>query len=248
MIRTVMGVDCSMNNTGWSFQRFQIENPLRNAETPPIPEWILKKDVTGEHNYHHFEKIAGGCICPPDNQGKLPWVVKINSIVPQLHRIVHQYKPDILSVEYQLDKGKSKSPTGMAVFNAIVNPYYPEALKYFHPRVSKESNSPEHVPPFLVFIRPEGLQSIAHYERSTNGTTVVRRYRSVSGDKRVTEHEADAFFLAYHATRFWGTHLQSVWDKSILTEKEKYWIDLSATSMLKRTHEAWWENTKINLG
>jgi hypothetical protein len=101
-----------------------------------------------------------------------------------------------------------------------------------------------HLPETIVCIRPEGLQSVAHYQRKTTGGEVVRRYKHLTGDKkRVSQHEADAYFIAIHSGRFYATCLKDYWPQSDLTTKENHCFLHPTSGMLKRKEEAWWQNT-----
>jgi hypothetical protein len=100
----------------------------------------------------------------------------------------------------------------------------------------------DHVPNYGVAIKPPQLQSVAHHEGYTKSKIVKERYREVSGDtrKKVTEHEADAFFVAVHAGRFWATCLQQCWGAEFLTKREQKIFLAPETGMAHRRQESWW--------
>ena len=52
--------------------------------------------------------------------------------------------------------------------------------------------------------------------------------------KGCTEHEADAYFLAYHGTRFYLSCLTEAWPRSILSEKERNFFLKSSKPLFKR--------------
>jgi hypothetical protein len=84
---------------------------------------------------------------------------------------------------------------------------------------------------------------MAHHEKSTKNNLVVKRFCEVSRHPlKVTDHEADAYFLGVYAGRFWATCVESYWDQEFLSEKEyKVFLD-SKTGMLFREGDSWWRN------
>jgi hypothetical protein len=185
----------------------------------------------------------------------------VQSQAEEVHELVHRFKPEILALENQLDKGDNKSPTGIALQYLIVSPYYQANRKIFHRYLHQTEDvaaSPdnllidthlikEFVPKYVIGIRPEGLQSVAHYERATKGSRVVGRYKQLfPEDKhRLSQHEADSAFIGYHCGRFWATCLTNHWPRMYLTEKENHCFLEPPRSMIFRTEDAWWENQPL---
>lgn len=258
--KTILALDPAMGNVGWMFLKLNTEVPLREPHPLPTPEWITEKDTTGVHTYHNFDRLDGGTLQQDPTK---PWIYRVQSQAEDVHKLIHRFKPDILALESQLDKGDNKSPTGIALQYLIVAPYYNQESKMFKRYVSLVSGAvtgrsvdgklptvevgliPEHIPSFVIGIRPEGLQSVAHYERATKGSRVVSRYKQlVPTDKhRLSQHEADAFFIGVHAGRFWATCLATHWPRTHLTTKEAHCFIDPPNSMFYRKEDAWWENT-----
>jgi Holliday junction resolvasome RuvABC endonuclease subunit len=256
---TILGIDPAMDNLGWMHLRLNTETPFRNPSPLPEPDWILEKEKTGVHTYQHFERIDGGTFKSDKNYS---WLHRIQCQVDEIHKMIHKLRPTILAMESQLDKGDNKNPTGLSVQNLIVAPFFHPDKRIFHRYVALLSGTttessedeqplttqvrllPEHIPEIVFMLRPERLQSIAHYERTTKGSRVVGRYKQLYPEdkRRLSQHEADAFFIAVHAGRFWATCLNSYWPKTHLTFKENHVFLEEQKGILQQKDEAWWRN------
>lgn len=241
---TILGIDPAMNNVGYMLLQLDTENELRST-APESADWIKLKDTTGKHTYRHFTRLAGGTLEGPDTN----WFERIQTQADSLHEIIGQLKPDIIAIESQLDKGDSKSPTGVALQHLILAPYFRVDKKYYT-RVHIDTDdqvvltqSYEPMPKFVVLLYPPRVQSVAHCERSTKGRIVVNRYKQmVPEDKhRLSQHEADAFYIGVHCGRFWATCLTECWPKSYLTEKERYVFLEGPKAMINQRNEVWWK-------
>jgi len=201
----VLGLDSAMTNTGWHVLDV---GPRING---PV----------GSHAW--FSYVAGGTIKEPDATEFDP--IRLWRTTEAVHNCVADFKPDILVIENALQVGMSRSTTGLALLSLILQPYRPLS-----------SPSKSFRPKYVVLITPERLQSIAHEERSTSGTVVVQRYKERAHNPpkhRITQHEADAYFLAYHGTRFIKTAIEETWNLFILSAKEKR-VFLEATADVKK--------------
>lgn len=200
----VMGIDSSMNNCGWSV--FDLD----------------ETNITNE-TYKNMLRVSGGTFKEEDTKD-----TKYTRMIRNVQKVQHtidQYQPDIIILEDCLSVGDSKSPTGMAVCALLLQPYHPVNSNY-----SENSFTPS----YIVLISPERLQSMAHKERKTSGSKVVKRAKERFTHldlKRFTEHEADSMFLAYHGTRFIMSCVRKEWSQTILDEQEK-WVFLEATGPL----------------
>lgn len=259
----ILAIDPAMDNTGWMLLKvyldavpfFYTENCGQNQPmlSPPTkPYWITEKDTTGKHLYDHFEREAGGTHTS-DSKKSMNW--RISDQADRIHKLVTDFNPDILVLESQLDKGDNKNPYGVALQIALLYPYFRTDLRFprfvyyipgnLDPSLHYEAyqyNFP--IPRVVITIRPERLQSIAHYQRSTTGGEVVRRYKHLTGEKRrLSQHEADSFYLGYHAARFWATCINSHWSRDILTQKENHVFLESTKGMLYQMDDVWWINS-----
>jgi hypothetical protein len=193
----VMGIDSSLRHSGWLVQEFQPDalRPLMN----PHPTHPLM---------HH---VAGGTINSDDTSE--PRLDRFILNAKKVHQLVDLYKPEIVVIEGALDKGLNRSPTGTAMYVLIVSRWHPLSL------VATTSSFPQ----VIITISPERHMSLAHQRRSLTGTEKVKAYRKFATEipkGRVSEHQADAFFLAYHGTRFWLVKTGR-WPSSILTPHEQ---------------------------
>jgi hypothetical protein len=243
---TILGIDPAMDNVGWMLLKMDTEKPLRDTNPQPEPDWILQKDTTGVHTYQHFERLNGGTLKSDKTKS---WLYRVHQQVNEMHEIIYKEKPTLLALEAQLDQGENRNPTGLSVQNLIIAPFYHTNRKIFRRYVTQLSGSesnlvPEFIPKTVVLIRPERLQSVAHQERSTKGSRVVARYKKLYPEdkRRLSQHEADAFFIAVHAGRFWATCINNFWPRTHLTTHETPIFLESAKAIIKQEDEAWWQN------
>jgi hypothetical protein len=140
-----------------------------------------------------------------------------------IHDIIKQYKPTVVVLENALSIGQDRSPSGLALYCLILAPLRESKLADDFASVKQ-----------VISIRPERLNSLAHNKRSVPGSEVVRAFKDKTGhQKRVTHHQADAYFLAYYGVRFMRTCLQNQWPQTILTPKERS-IFLESTKEVTR--------------
>jgi hypothetical protein len=238
-VLTVLGIDPAMDNVGYHFLKLNTSEPP-HLPGPPIPFkdplWITEKDPTGKHTYWYFQSLAGGT---KQSDSTRSMTYRLINQADEVHKLIAELKPDILVLEAQLDKGDNKNPYGVALQIAITFPY-------FHPTTRPPTIRPAYHPRWVIQIRPERLQSIAHHQRKTTGREVVQRFKHVTECKaRVSQHEADAYFLAVHGGRFWASCVKSHWDRDILTSKENHVFLQEPKGMLFQMDDAWWENQEI---
>jgi hypothetical protein len=229
MAFSILAVDPAKENTGVMYAEV---NTAKGVDGSNLPTWL--KRISGQGTNKTIEPkfrrhIASGV----SNYD----IVRIQDTPRAIHRLVQEYKPTALVLESALDVGKSKNLFHFALANLLVEPYYDIGNSPF-------PGPQYHRPKYVVLVRPERLQSMAHEERSTTGTVTVERYRELTGDKsRISCHEADAYFLIYHMSRFILTCIEKVWPEDWLTMKEKEIFKLGHKPMIDRTFFEWWDNS-----
>lgn len=195
----VMGIDSAMCNTGW--QVMEVD-----------PGGILQYNIP-HLTYPLMYRVAGGTVVQGETE--IPRLERIISVAGCVQSFVQQYRPELIVLEGALDKGESRSTTGVALYVLLARKWLATTYRY-------EPKPDIFFPNAVITIAPQRLQSMAHERRSLTGTEVVKKYKSLAPNPpkgRVSQHEADAFFLAYHGLRFWWTK-EGLWSKSILTAKE----------------------------
>jgi hypothetical protein len=241
----VMGLDSSMRATGWAVLEFNPDN-IRPAATPHSTHPLM----------HH---VAGGTLKQDDTQNAR--LRRIIRTAIDVHALVATYKPDIFVIEGALDKGENRSTTGTSLLSLIVAPWHPVNRGYDdYPILSIRVIEP-HQPKYVVIITPERHMSAAHGKRSLTGTDKVKAYRDQAPNppkSRVSEHQADSFFLAHLGTRFILTTITKQWPDSILSDRE-YSIfinasgrrntgrSLSGTPMKDQEGLSWWNTRPVDL-
>lgn len=199
----VMGLDSSMRNTGYVVLRMDPAD-LMTPHPTPHPT----------HPLTHL--VSGGTITYDDTSD--PRLERIINNVTDVHNLVSEHKPDLVVIEGALDKGINRSPTGVALYALIMAPWHPCRGTY----LGLVPNDHYYVPPAVVTISPERHMAMAHQKRKLTGTEKVKKYKDMAAETpkgRVSEHQADAYFLAYHGVRFWLT-LKAVWPHTILNPNE----------------------------
>lgn len=226
----VLGLDSALRNTGWQL-----------LEVDPTK---LRPHNSPHHTHIIMDRLAGGTIKQDDtDETRLDRLVKN---AQETHALVHEHKPDMVVIEGALDKGANRSTTGMALYALIVGPWHPSSVY----------STGLHTPSFILTITPERLLSIAYGSRSIKGGDCVNKYRELAKETpkgRVSQHEVDAYFLAYHGVRFYFTCVTEEWPKSILTDKEaamfydqgrivdaKSGRTFSGTPIIKQEGQNWW--------
>jgi Holliday junction resolvasome RuvABC endonuclease subunit len=233
----ILGIDPAMKNVGWSLLEYNYQTPY---ETQRTPDWISN----GVHTYSNYKVLDGGYNIEDSEDDT--WFTRIQNQGIFVKELVQRVKPDILVLESQLDKGANKSPTGLAIQNII-------AMNYNNPKKTNFKSMYRDkngifvdcfIPQYVIFIRPERLQSIAHHARSTTGKIVVERYHKIfiTQRKRTSHHECDGAFLAYHGGRFYSTVIKDELPRTILSDKESNVFLNSANPMISDTPNSWWVN------
>jgi len=189
--------------------------------------------------YASSQLLGGGTI--KDKNSKEFYVARILRSLEKLREAVDEQKPEAVGIESQLIYSRKGKTVLTAVFSCLVSPWHPF-------RVKETLFQGHHVPKYVVLISPERLQSLAHQERKTSGTAVVKKYRDcVSDGRRITEHEADAMFISYFTARFLELCVCSK-QKNLLTREEKLAFHDSqnkkgeSRAILQNEGEMWWEN------
>lgn len=229
----ILGIDPAMVNTGWCLVEF---DPTKKGSHSYDLPWHQKDNKPEKHSYETLTQLGGGNFVT--NKEKPPMVRMLNQKV-FVTNLVNEHKPDLLVLESQLLYGKSKNPYGVAVQAMILSDHYHEK-----PREWEDNN---HVCPGVVQFSPERLQSMAHFEKSTSGSTVVERYKNTNLKPRkgASHHEADAWFLAYHASRFWACYVDSIWSKDILSSKELSTFEKNNHDVYSSVLDLWWRNELV---
>ena len=223
----VLGVDPGLANTGWSL----IETDLISSIPDP--------GVTTSKPTHALTivKAGGTIVTTPD----MPLIPRIHYIREEIRKITTANKPNLAVIELPVQVGPgARTGSTLAVCTAI-------ALDW--------RSTP---PNWVVCFRPERLQSVAYGVRSSTGRQTIEAFKQVQPKitTRVSPHQADAYFLAYHGTRFLMTCLKKQWPTEILSEKEyRTFItaekthkrgpkkgQLDSTAMQTQEGEAWWCN------
>lgn len=239
----ILGIDPALANVGWMLLEF--DPTLFNGHQEGYPSWMNSTKEGGVSTYHCFERLNGGLYSTNKSTTIQERLVEQ---VDQIHMLVSVHRPDLLVYEAQLEVGNRRCTWGVALQLGIIFPYFgikDRQVRLFHYPDPEYSIVPDkaHIPPLGIAIKPQQLQSIAHHERSTKPKTVVQRYKEITGvTDKVSDHEADAYFLGVHAGRFWATCIQEIWDQDLLTQKEYHVFLDSDTGMLFREGESWWAN------
>jgi len=234
----VIGLDSSMNHTGYSVLQFDPHALITNPPTPHPTHGLLELLDGGTFNYDD------------SSEARLDRLVKN---VVDIHNLVSRHKPDIVVIEGALDKGRNRSPTGVALYALITVPWHPCRQNLW----GLTPNDNYFIPEGIISISPERHMSVAHQKRKLTGTEKVKRYRDVAAQLpkgRYSEHQADSYFIAYHGHRFWTT-LRGIWPKTILTPNEMaIFFDcqvrhpktnrrLASKSMINEEGRSWWTQT-----
>ena len=234
----VLGIDSAMRNTGWSLQSVKtgeflqwLEDSQHFGTTPP-------SDGTSTHKW--MERLDGGTITQTDTS-RWEWERIWDAADELFDKIAHEW-PGLIVIEHAFVRGrKSGSPTGTAMFCEIMR------------RLIKDpsQNDPAH-PDWVVAVEPGRLNSLAYRKKKTTGRETVNFYKERTGlNHRCTEHEADAYHLAYHGVRFLMTAISSKedigrtpWPRSILDKNEqRIFLDDPKTAMIGRYSQDWWTTT-----
>lgn len=228
----IMGIDSAMTNSGWQVLEY-------DPNLLPVP--TVPMDV-----HDKLTRVAGGTIT--FDETTTPRVERIIQNANEVHRISALYNCEYVVIEAALDKGQNKSPTGLATYTQIVGPWHPSNLQ----------SQAVYIPEYVISINPERLQSLAHRRRSTSGTEVVKKYKALAKNPpptRVSQHEADAYFLAYYGLRFLQTILLKTWplqmlfDHEIAIFKNATKVDRKTTVLISNSMEArhmqdWWKHPR----
>lgn len=189
----VLGVDSAMRNCGYQILEVDDSPILNHGKTLST--------------YDKMKRLDGGTFKQED--ASISDITRMYKQANDIRSKIAFYNPHLFVLEDALDVGFNRSTTGVAQCALI--------LEFIHPENFQRPSNLQAV----VLLTPVRLQSLAHKERKTSGSEVVKRYKDRTGNNfRLTEHEADAYFLAYHGTRFYLTGVNPVWDKSILDEEE----------------------------
>jgi hypothetical protein len=245
----ILAFDPALANMGWVLVNFD-PNVLQSEQTP---SWMA--DPTGIHTYKCFERLDGGTFST-DNQMSVN--ERMIHQIDEVHLLCAIHKPEMIAMESQLEVGNARCTWGVAIQFGIMFPYFcanRRQVRLIRCPDDRWSNGErqettevfshiDHIPNYGVAIKPPQLQSVAHHEGQTKIKIVKDRYYEVSGDtrKKVKDHEADAFFVAVHAGRFWATCLQQCWGVEFLTKKEQKIFLATETGMVHRKFESWWIN------
>jgi len=229
-----------MVNTGYII--FDLNTILTSEINPNPPE--------GAHPAHYQPLPTWNRMGPPMAHGTIQNPDTTDTRLTRYLRtataataLLDQHKPDVLIIEGALDKGLSRSTTGIATYALIT--------QYTHP----EGPTGHHHPLYTVTLSPERQCSLAHNKRKAQGREKVQRAKThyQYTPPRCSEHTADAILLAYYGTRFLLT-LEGIWPHSILSKKEtaifhdpttedpKTKRRIASKSMAADPGGAWWKH------
>jgi len=228
----VMGVDPAMNNCGYCMLEVP-EGPFVGDKK--YPSWW--KSPVGIPNFGQME-IKGITVCGPFKNDAAKHV-RVKRQYKQFLTHYHTFKPDVLVLEAQLDVGISKSPSGVALQYLLTS-------AFIEPNDLDLQLLGNHLPEYVVLIRPERLQSLAHNQKTTADSVVVTRATEV-WPKRMfaVDHMADAAFLAYFGARFVKVCLEKTWLPKILGTQEVSVFITSPKPMMKCENTSWWFPKKV---
>jgi hypothetical protein len=229
----VMGLDSAMRNSGYVVLDFDPAEIL-TLKSPNPTHALMKRVADGTVSYSDTDETR---------------LSRLVSNARDVQDLVSKYTPDIVTIEGALDKGPQRSSTGTALYTLLAGPWF------LGKALMQSEEKQAFVPPVVVTLSPERHMAAAHEKRSLTGTEVVKKYRDLVFDKpkgRVSEHQADAYFLAYLGSRFWMTK-KGIWPRSILTPKEdaiffdfnlrdsKNQRRLASKSMINEEGSSWWD-------
>jgi Holliday junction resolvasome RuvABC endonuclease subunit len=238
----ILAIDPALANVGWMLLEFNLDVLGTDSS---YPSWMDPSKEGGASTYQCFKRLNGGLY---STNNSITVQERLIEQIDQIHMLVSVHQPDILVYEAQLEVGNQRCTWGVALQLGIIFPYFStktRQVRLFHYPDPEYSIVPDkaYIPPLGVAIKPQQLQSIVHHERSTKPKIVVQRYKEITGTTdKVSDHEADAYFLGVHAGRFWATCLNDYWDQDILSNKEHHVFLDSNTGMLFREGESWWMN------
>lgn len=210
-----------------------------------IPSWFNPRQA-GHHCFGLMKQTFRGTLTTTPDQ--FMWR-RIQRCADFAHQMIRTHKPDLLVTEAVLTHGIQRNVTGGMVLAAILDRY----------REIPDPSTNEHRPMAVITIPPPKLRSIAHggpkhKGRKVTKAVVKKRCQEVTGtqEDRWTDHEADAFFLAYYGVRFWNTCVEQSWPQQALgrsevkafltgTAKNARTKETHSTAMLDRQGDLWWE-------
>jgi Holliday junction resolvasome RuvABC endonuclease subunit len=245
----ILAFDPALANMGWTLVSFD-PNVIHEE---PIPSWMT--DKIGIHTYKCFQRIDGGTF---STNNKISINARMIHQIDEVHLLCAIHKPELIAMESQLEVGSARCTWGVAIQFGIVFPYFCTNLRQVRlarcpddrwsngerQETTEVFSHIDHVPNYGVALKPPQLQSVAHHEGQTKSRVVKERYHEISGDtrKNITDHEADAYFVAVHSGRFWATCLERCWGTEFLTKKEQKTFFAPETGMVHRRDESWWCN------
>lgn len=237
----ILAIDPAMANIGIWCGDLLDGDPERLVSQ--CPSWQSDK---GSQCYSLLHEIARGTLTTSPTE---PMWNRIQECTDFIHGSIEVYRPNILISEAVLTHGPSRNVTGGMVLASILDRY----------RELPRKNECSFLEAVLT-IPPSKLRSVAHQaSKKTKGQKITKaivkqRYRDVRllpKKTRLTDHEADAFFLAYHGIRFWMTCVTNQWSKNILTPAEvRAYITGTgknprtkiehSTALIKSEGDQWW--------
>ncbi len=207
----IMAIDPAMANLGvWIGDLL----PGSPKDSNRHPSWMPR---SGQHTLDLMKEVVRGSLATAPTE--FMWS-RIQRGTDFAHSFVENFRPDLIVTEAVLTHGLRRNVTGGMVLAAI--------LDWYRPKPSPWGRSDWYLPQAVITIPPPKLRSIAHGGRKYKGKVVTKavvkdRFREARGlpkKTRVTDHEADAFFLAYHGLRFWKTCVVRDWPLEALSREE----------------------------
>lgn len=228
----VMGIDPAMNNCGYCMAEVSEESFVGDAK---YPTW-WKKPI-GIPNFGQIG-IQGLTVSGPFKANAAKHI-RVKRQFTQFLEHYNRFKPNVLVFEAQLDVGISKSVTGVALQFLLTAPFIETTQ-------SDYTLLGDHLPEYVILIRPERLQSLAHNEKTTHESTVITRASEVWPTKGfAVDHIADAAFLTYFGTRFVKVCLEKKWAPNVLSSQELSVFLTSPKPMSKYEDSNWWSPKKV---
>jgi hypothetical protein len=194
-------------------------------------------DVAGWPRHDAVRRVDGGTLhdrCRGQSLVRRCW-----AMAARAHQVVEQQRPDLLVVEDAIYQGQRRSPTGLTVLALVLQHYLPD-------------RGVGHQPRYVVLLHPARLHSLAYQGVGKGATATVDTYYEHAQDPpaRVTEHEADAYFLAYYGARFLRSCVEPHPDHALTPEEVRCFRTVTArnprtkvktvTAMSHQENIAWW--------
>lgn len=187
------------------------------------------------------DKVYGGTFSTSNTE--IDMVRRCSMIASNALWLIDRFDPKYVVLEGPIEFGQSRSISGTVLFSLIKAPL---SNVLFRSLLKTPLNLKT-----VIVIHPRRLDSLLTEDGNKNTPALNRvRYEKFCGEKPAcSEHEIDAYFLAFFGIRFIKIILEKSWDMVLLTPRERECYLESLTkkkgeweinSMLAQEHAAWW--------